>query len=159
MYEIIVGVDGSEPSTRALHHAMAEASRHVDAAVLVVHAHRTAAPRNRYAPAHSHMPAGSLERLTARHSEERAVQQAIARQHADRVVQTALRSLVDTPPNVVAKTVVVARDAARTLIDMSERADLVVIGSRGKGGFRGLRVGSVSQRVIAHARCTVAVVR
>lgn len=159
MYEIIVGVDGSEPSTRALHYAVEEASRHTDAAVLVVHAHRSASPRNRYAPAYSHMPAGTLERVTAQQSEEREQQQTLARQQADRVVQTALQSLGGTPPGVVVKTVVVARDAARTLIDMSEHADLVVVGNRGKGGFRGLRVGSVSQKVIGHAHCTVVVVR
>ncbi len=159
MYEIIVGVDGSEPSTRALHYAVEEASKHVDAAVLVVHAHRPASPRNRYAPAYSHMPAGTLERVTAQQSEEREQLEAIARQQADRVVQTALGSLESTPPGVVVKTVVVARDAARTLIDMSEQADLVVVGNRGRGGFRGLRVGSVSQKVIGHAHCTVVVVR
>jgi nucleotide-binding universal stress UspA family protein len=159
MYEIIVGVDGSEPSTRALQYAMEEASRHADAAVLVVHAHRSASPRNRYTPAYSHMPAGTLERVMAQQSEVRAEQETIARQQADRVVQTALRSLDGKPADVVIKMVVVARDAARTLIDMSEHADLVVVGSRGKGGFHGLRVGSVSQKVIAHAHCTVAVVR
>ncbi len=159
MFEIIVGVDGSESSTRALHYAMEEAARHADAAVLVVHAHRPATPRNRYAPAYSHMPAGTLERVTAQQNEERAEQQAIVRQQAKRVVQTSLQSVGGIPPDVVVKTVVVARDAARTLIDMSEHADLVVVGTRGKGGFRGLRVGSVSQKVIAHAHCTVVVVR
>jgi len=159
MYEIIVGVDDSEPSTRALHHAVDEASRHVEAVVLVVHAHRSATPRNRYAPAYAHLPAGTLERVTAREREQRAEQETIARQQADRIVQAALNSLGSTPSNVTVKTVVVARDAARTLIDMSEHADLVVVGSRGKGGFRGLRVGSVSQKVIGHAHCSVVVVR
>lgn len=57
------------------------------------------------------------------------------------------------------KRLVVAREPAKTLIEMSSEADLVVVGSRGQGGFRGLLVGSVSQQVLHHAQCPVLVVR
>ena len=53
---------------------------------------------------------------------------------------------------------VVNDHAARALIDASEGAWTVVIGSRGLGGFRGLLLGSVSQQVVHHARCAVLVV-
>lgn len=45
------------------------------------------------------------------------------------------------------------------LIDASDRADLLVVGSRGMEGFKELLIGSVSQRVAEHARCAVAIVR
>jgi nucleotide-binding universal stress UspA family protein len=45
------------------------------------------------------------------------------------------------------------------LIDLSEDADLVVVGAQGHGGFAGMLLGSVSQHIAVHARCTVVVVR
>jgi nucleotide-binding universal stress UspA family protein len=53
---------------------------------------------------------------------------------------------------------VVAGHPARVLLDAAADADLLVVGSRGHGGFAGMLLGSVSQHVVAHATCPVLVV-
>jgi nucleotide-binding universal stress UspA family protein len=55
--------------------------------------------------------------------------------------------------------VVLEGEAAEMLVARSEQADLLVVGSRGRGGFRGLLLGSVSQYCVTHAHCPVLVVR
>jgi nucleotide-binding universal stress UspA family protein len=61
-------------------------------------------------------------------------------------------------PDVSVRRLVVRDRPARALVDESGRAQLVVVGSRGRGGFTGLLLGSVSQALLHHAHCPVAVV-
>ena len=47
---------------------------------------------------------------------------------------------------------------AKALLDAASGADMLVVGSRGRGGFQGLLLGSVSQQVLHHAKCPVVVI-
>jgi hypothetical protein len=62
-------------------------------------------------------------------------------------------------PEVSVRRLVVRDRPARALVEESGRAQLVVVGARGRGGFRGMLLGSVSQALLHHSHCPVAVVR
>jgi nucleotide-binding universal stress UspA family protein len=46
-----------------------------------------------------------------------------------------------------------------TLLEYGEQAQLIVVGSRGRGGFKGMLLGSTSQALVQHAPCPVPIVR
>jgi nucleotide-binding universal stress UspA family protein len=66
--------------------------------------------------------------------------------------------VADVAPGTAVEPVVVNGPAALALLDEAETADLVVVGSRGTGGFAGLLLGSVSQQLAAHSPAPVAIV-
>ena len=70
-----------------------------------------------------------------------------------------IRDVLGEDPPVLVHPQVKEGHAAKLLIDLSEDADVLVVGSRGHGGFAGMLLGSVSQHVAAYAKCTVVVVR
>lgn len=78
--------------------------------------------------------------------------------------EKALRGIVDEAEAVSTASVSIRREvvrghAARVLLDQSERAELLVVGSRGRGGFVGALLGTVSRHCVTHAPCNVVVVR
>ena len=76
-----------------------------------------------------------------------------------RSVTTALAA-VDARPGsgVELRPQVVEGAPAPSLIELAEGADLLALGTRGRGGFAGLVLGSVSQQCLHHARCPIVVV-
>ena len=62
-------------------------------------------------------------------------------------------------PDVEVSATFLPEHPADALTDMSADAQLVVVGSRGRGAFRGMLLGSVSQHLLHRSPCTVAVVR
>jgi len=65
----------------------------------------------------------------------------------------------DLAPGVRVQTHVLHRPPAKGLIESAKGADLLVVGARGRGGFSGLLLGSVSDQCVHHAPCPVTVVR
>ncbi len=136
---IVVGVDGSEPSARALRWAV-EQARSRSQPLLVV-ACWTFPPMLGPAP---YQPPISGEEL------ERA---------ADHVIdETVAAAGLDPASGIEWRRAAVAGSPAQVLTEISADADLVVVGSRGRGGFKGLLLGSVSHQLAAHAACPVVIV-
>ncbi|GAA0649679.1 hypothetical protein GCM10009535_29580 [Streptomyces thermocarboxydovorans] len=76
-----------------------------------------------------------------------------------RLLYEALAGRQETYPGVNVKHEVVHGGTREALIEASRTAQLLVVGARGRGGFTGLLLGSVSQAMLHHAHCPVAVVR
>jgi len=82
----------------------------------------------------------------------------VAAAEARRVAQW-IQPWHDKHPQVAVAQSVTSDRPAAALIEAAKDATLLVVGSRGHGGFAGLLLGSVSQQVIHHAPCPVAVIR
>ena len=136
MTRVVVGVDGSEHAARALARAVGEA-RLRGAGLDVVHA--IPEPLKFADPVKAPPPAPEK----VREAGAKLIEQALAG--------------VDVGGLETARIVAVGH-TSRVLCDVAEGADLLVVGSRGYGGFRGLLVGSVTHQVVAHAPGPVLVV-
>jgi nucleotide-binding universal stress UspA family protein len=140
MQRIVVGIDGSDGARRALEFAVAEAKVR-DAHLVVVHAWLEPAA----------VAVGSV--ITAG-----GVEPELFEEEAERTMREALAAVDTTGLPQGIEHHVVAGTPARSLLDAAQDADLVVVGSRGRGGFTGLLLGSVSQQVAHHASCPVVIV-
>lgn len=141
MAKIVVGVDGSEPSKDALRWALEEA-RLRNAELVAVHAWQPVAAIPEPGPAPGFDMVNVLPEVEE--AAERLVNAVVDEVAGDdRTVQRIARE---------GRTVEVLADAARD-------ADLLVVGSRGVGGFRALLLGSVSQQLAHHAPCPLLIHR
>lgn len=78
---------------------------------------------------------------------------------ANDVVTAAVDEAVGARNGVEVQAVAVEGTAAEKLVEESTGADMLVVGSRGRGGFSGLLLGSVGQQCVHHAACPVVIVR
>jgi len=138
---VVVGVDGSDASQRALDWAAAAAARR-GTTLRVVNGLMLTAPAVPYRPAVWVTDYDRLRRET------------VATLH--RMASRALDRLPE-PPTV--EYAVVDQSARVALMTEAENADLLVVGSRGRGGFASLLLGSVSQYCLHHAPCPITIVR
>jgi nucleotide-binding universal stress UspA family protein len=78
---------------------------------------------------------------------------------AGKILVEALAEVSGIAPDVVVEPLVVHGHAADVLVRAAKGADLLVVGSRGHGGFAGMLLGSVSQHCVQHAPCPVLILR
>jgi nucleotide-binding universal stress UspA family protein len=142
MGDIVVGVDGSEGAAHALKSASELARLKGDRLVVVTAWHVPSAAYG--SPGFVPMVSPSLEQQ-AREAAEAVVADAVETARKDGVVDVDGR--------------VAQGNAAEILVRAGEGADLLVVGSRGLGGFAGLVLGSVSEQVMHHAHVPTLVVR
>jgi nucleotide-binding universal stress UspA family protein len=143
MNTIVVGIDHSEGAKAALRFALEEA-RLRQAKLRVVHAWQFAylgAPGIEGSLPH---PGGEFEAL---------------RTAADLALDSTLQEVAADARDVEVERRVVQGAPAAALVEESRDADLLVVGSRGHGGFAQLLLGSVSQQCAHHASCPVVIVR
>lgn len=135
---VVVGVDGSPSSSKALAFA-AEEARFRKASLKVIEAWSFPV-----FAAGTYVPAGAYEDFPDETSTALASQ---------------VKEVLGPEPGLSVEQVVTEGPAAKVILEAAEGAELVVVGSRGRGGFSGLLLGSVSSQVAHHARCPVIIVR
>ena len=140
---IVVGIDGSESSVLATRWAADEALMR-DATLDLVCAWDLPA----YTDGYGYGPAAVTDDLAQELTKV-----------AEENLAAALREARAQAPDVRAQTRAVEGQAARILLAESRDADLLVVGSRGLGGFRELLLGSISQQCAHQAACPVVIVR
>ncbi|WP_030545503.1 universal stress protein [Streptomyces albus] len=138
---IVVGVDGSEPSREALRWAVRQAEltgAEVDAIM--------SWEWPGYVTWGGMMPPAAPTDATLEES-------------AQQTLLTTIEETVGKEPPVRVRALTQAGGPVQVLLEAARGASLLVVGSRGLGGFKGALLGSVSQHVTHHAPCTVVIVR
>jgi len=136
---VVVGVDGSPASARAVDFAFEEAAS-LGRPLVAVHAWEMPSMMGP-------VPPWTTEEIEDVRMAEKVLLSESLAGHAERF------------PDVVVRPVAQRSGPTPLLLAAAQDAELLVVGSRGRGGFRGLLLGSVSQAVVHHATCPVVVVR
>jgi nucleotide-binding universal stress UspA family protein len=83
----------------------------------------------------------------------------LARRDGERVIADGLRQAKDLMGSGKVRPLLISGRPTEVLCERSDDADMIIVGSRGRGGISGMLLGSVSWQVAAHAHCPVVVVR
>ncbi|MCU1537929.1 MAG: universal stress protein [Humibacillus sp.] len=142
-HDVVVGLDDSPSAERALEAAAQVAGREGAA----LHVVRIAHPASMEAWTYAETALAGTEVTHA------------LRDHAERAVTEATDKVRAAHEGLTVTGEVLFGDPGQSLADLGANAGLIVVGSRGHGGFTGMLLGSVSHRVIHSARCPVMVVR
>ncbi|MGW5740481.1 universal stress protein [Amycolatopsis sp. NPDC003861] len=137
---VAVGIDGSPNSEQAIGVAFEEASLR-GVPLVAVHAWNDITYED---------TRGTARILTQPESLEEG---------EDRLLTERLAGWPEKYPDVEIRRVLVRDRPRHALLEISAQAQLVVVGSRGRGGFTGMLLGSTSQALVQHAQCPVLVVR
>ena len=135
--DIVVAYDGSEQAGRALDFA-ADAAELAGAALRIV---------------------GVWEDPAVTYGITATSDPSPIKEAAEKDIADALQRVTDSHPKVSTTTEIVHGQAALAITRAAEGAGLLVVGSRGRGGFKSLLLGSVSRQVLSSAPCPVAVIR
>ncbi|MCI4657226.1 universal stress protein [Cryobacterium algoricola] len=134
-FHIVVGVDGSDPSLTALDWAIVEAKlRGADLTIVTTWSYP--------------IMAGTPGDIVPEDS---------FKEVCERIQADALTTAADSGLTATGR--IVRGGAVTVLLEAAQTADLLIVGSRGYGGFTGLLVGSVSNQLVHHAACPVLIVR
>ncbi|ALC28900.1 universal stress protein [Streptomyces bacillaris] len=139
MGRIVVGVDGSDPSIKALHWAVRQAELTGDTVEAV---NSWEYPATSWASMMPGLPEDFDPQALATVSLNEALEEALGEEGAAAVTK-----------------IVVIGNPAQTLLDRARGANLLVVGARGRSGLKATLLGSVSLHVTQHAPCPVTVVR
>jgi len=152
---ILVAVDGSESSKRAAHVALGLAEK-LRAQLIVLHA---ISPPTSYYRSNFPVPVGmappppSQKEIDTYYAYARRVALGIVGDTVSEAKKVGTNVKTELPEGVSSVVETIINHAAK------EHVDLIIVGTRGLGGFKKMLIGSVSSGVISHANCPVLVVR
>src|SRR6516165_3920957 len=139
---IVVGVDGSPASSAAVCWAARDAAMR-NVPLTLVHAYNT------YVPTFPQIPLPTGVALYQEEDGRQVLEQAV------KIAEEAVKG----DPKIAMTRALKCSPPVPTLVDLSEEAEMIVVGSNGRGAVGRVLLGSVSSGVVRHAKCPVAVIR
>lgn len=153
--KILVALDGSESSQRAAQAAL-ELAEKLKTELIVLHA--ISPPTSYYhstiaSPTGMSLPAPSQHEIDAYYAYARKVALSVVGETESKAKKHGIAVKTEIPEAVSSVVETIINHAVK------ENVDLIIVGTRGLGGFKKMLLGSVSSGIVSHAHCPVLVVR